>query len=52
MKKQTEKYSAPAMQEVELILLGGILVLSSNGVGLDGAGVDENGAGDNGNSIW
>ncbi|MBQ6954153.1 MAG: hypothetical protein IJP81_09640 [Bacteroidales bacterium] len=52
MKKQTEKYSAPSAQVVEWMPQRGILVLSNRGVNLDGAGVDEDNAEDNGNAIW
>jgi len=52
MKKQKEKYSAPSAQVVEWTPQRGILFLSNNGVGLNGAGVNEEEAEDNGNAIW
>ena len=52
MKKQKEKYSTPAALVVEWTPQRSILVLSGDGVSLDGAGVDEDNAGNNGNSIW
>lgn len=52
MKTKTEIYSAPAVQVVEWELQGGILDLSGDGVGLEGSGVDEGSALDNGNLIW
>lgn len=47
-----EKYSTPAALVVEWTLQRGILLLSGNGVGLTGAGVDEDDADDNGDLIW
>lgn len=52
MKKQTEKYSAPWAQVEEVKMQEGILVLSNVGVGLNGSGVDESDADENGDLIW
>ena len=45
-------YSAPWVQVVELQMRERVLGLSNVGVGLDGAGVDEEDADDNGDLIW
>ncbi len=50
--KKKKRFSKPDLMVLRISMEQSILTMSGNGVSLEGAGVNESDADDNGNDIW